>query len=383
MQYFVGVLIAFFIINPKSLQADTIKSTVWKSACKSHGERYSRIYLKINGSEVSISEELYSSPKCQTLKTMINAKAAISTSVEGKTELKFTKIAAMSSHLTTVTNYNEKASCGTWNLGHTRVIAKEQPCPIIDSYRSTFILKPFPEGLQLKRISQNLSAFDQRRFTKVEEEDYDQALSSFDDALRQMRLEHSLKRRGLTGDALKNLELEHMTAEDQYMRGYGVIQHTRFYTEQGKSHFNRQWLLRFRAVDTLNTARLKQILSEIGWFSISRFGEKADKQAWLIVQHADHDPSFQRKIIRRLEQLLKQKDTNPSNFAYLYDRIAASWNDLSKQKPQRFGTQGRCVGPGAWEPIALENPEKIDEIRKSVGLGTLAAYKAMFKEICK
>jgi hypothetical protein len=30
----------------------------------------------------------------------------------------------------------------------------------------------------------------------------------------------------------------------------------------------------------------------------------------------------------------------------------------------------------------MENPEKVDELRKSVGLGSMEEYKKVFKDIC-
>jgi len=83
-----------------------------------------------------------------------------------------------------------------------------------------------------------------------------------------------------------------------------------------------------------------------------------------------------------LEKLYLSKETSPSNYAYLFDRVAASWSDESKRTLQRYGTQGSCTGPGTWEPIAMEEPDHVDERRASVGLMTMAEYLKLFKEIC-
>ena len=55
----------------------------------------------------------------------------------------------------------------------------------------------------------------------------------------------------------------------------------------------------------------------------------------------------------------------------------------TSEKIQRYGTQGRCTGPGTWEPFPVESPDRIDEVRAEVGLGTMAEYKLRFKNICK
>lgn len=45
-------------------------------------------------------------------------------------------------------------------------------------------------------------------------------------------------------------------------------------------------------VDEFHTVKMKQILLQHGWINISKFGHEADRQAWLLVQHADQDLFF-------------------------------------------------------------------------------------------
>jgi hypothetical protein len=73
---------------------------------------------------------------------------------------------------------------------------------------------------------------------------------------------------------------------------------------------------------------------------------------------------------------------HPANCAYLSDRIAASYNDPSKRKFQRYGTQGACTGPGAWEPLPVEDPLHLNDHRSQVGLEPEAEYIKGFKDIC-
>jgi Family of unknown function (DUF6624) len=131
-------------------------------------------------------------------------------------------------------------------------------------------------------------------------------------------------------------------------------------------------------VDLKNTINLKALLplSQGGWFNISEFGTSIDSNAWLLVQHADHDPQFQSKILCILEGLVENKETSVKNYAYLYDRVAVSF-----EKPQRYGTQMTLVD-GNWEPFPIEDREKVDERRASMGLDTLKAYQAIIDEQC-
>ena len=79
----------------------------------------------------------------------------------------------------------------------------------------------------------------------------------------------------------------------------------------------------------------------------------------------------------------KKHETMPSNYAYLYDRIATSWSDISQRKLQLYGTQGKCVGKGKWEALPVQDLQNLDNRRLKVGLGSMAEYKEQFKETCK
>ncbi|MCA8886268.1 MAG: hypothetical protein KDA35_06570 [Hyphomonadaceae bacterium] len=121
-------------------------------------------------------------------------------------------------------------------------------------------------------------------------------------------------------------------------------------------------------LDCDNTNWLRTQLSEINWFERTRYGPRADQAAWLIAQHADRSPDFQRAVLTRLEGL-PPGATNPANFAFLWDRVAVSEGQL-----QRYGTQIHCRD-GA--PVALNGVEDetgIDERRAAVGLGSWDSY---------
>ncbi|MGZ3771440.1 MAG: DUF6624 domain-containing protein [Bdellovibrio sp.] len=177
-------------------------------------------------------------------------------------------------------------------------------------------------------------------------------------------------------------KIDNMVQIDQYLREYWNTPFIHSYSPSEKKEFDKQFLAKSLAVDTQNTIDLKELLKIYSWFKISEFGKTTDNQAWLIVQHADHDPKFQEDILKILERLYPLGETSPSNYAYLYDRVASSFGVPDKRKLQRYGTQGHCIGPGQWEPWPIENPGKVDDLRKSVGLNSMNDYKKMFKNIC-
>lgn len=52
-----------------------------------------------------------------------------------------------------------------------------------------------------------------------------------------------------------------------------------------------------READQLRTARLKEIIAEHGWPTITEVGLPATNAAWLIAQHSTHDPEFMAEVL--------------------------------------------------------------------------------------
>jgi hypothetical protein len=173
-------------------------------------------------------------------------------------------------------------------------------------------------------------------------------------------------------------KLAHMFEVDQYMRHYSNVVHEHSYSKQEKEYFSEKFNPRWQSIDKSNTASLKDLLNTHEWFNISEFGQAADNQAWLLVQHADLDIEFQKRVLRILANLYPRGETSRSNYAYLYDRVA-----IADKQLQRYGTQGKCVGLGKWEPHAIEEPSTLDSSRTSMELVSMTEYTSLFKDICK
>lgn len=131
-------------------------------------------------------------------------------------------------------------------------------------------------------------------------------------------------------------------------------------------------------VDRANLAWLKEALAIHGWFKISTDGAGADSAAWLLAQHADADPVFQQQVLDLLKPLAASGESDPGNYAYLYDRVA-----VAARRPQRYATQGSCFGPGDWRPDPLEDAAEVDSLREAVGIGPLAAYRVEMNRLCR
>lgn len=206
--------------------------------------------------------------------------------------------------------------------------------------------------------------------------DYDSDIKSRIDAFNKRPVDLKNK------DWVKS-KLQHMVDMDQTLRSLVNKPVEMGMTDQEKKFYQQAYGQRFYIMDWQNTQDMKKLFAQHGWFKVSQWGKQADNQAWLLVQHADHDPIFQKSVLRTLSKLYKSNETSPSNYAYLWDRVASSFNDPTKRKPQRYGTQGQCVGPGQWEPLPIEDEKNVDKRRKEVGLPTLEDYKKNFKDICK
>ena len=121
----------------------------------------------------------------------------------------------------------------------------------------------------------------------------------------------------------------------------------------------------------LNTQWLKNVVERHGWPGHSLVGRDGAAAAWLLAQHADLDPSFQRRCLD-LMTAMPTGEVSPHHIAYLTDRVL-----LAEGAPQLYGTQVQQVD-GVCQPVNLANPESVDQRRASVGLAPLAEYLRHF-----
>jgi hypothetical protein len=129
--------------------------------------------------------------------------------------------------------------------------------------------------------------------------------------------------------------------------------------------------------DGSRTDRLREIIDEHGWPTFDMVGREGATAAWLIAQHADFDVDFQAEVLGLMHAALEAGQADPTEVAYLEDRVA-----VNRGEPQRYGTQVRCRG-GRPEPATpLVDPEAVDARRADVGLDPLADYFEELAEAC-
>jgi hypothetical protein len=125
---------------------------------------------------------------------------------------------------------------------------------------------------------------------------------------------------------------------------------------------------RMADVDAQNREWFRARIAELGWPHVSEIGASAAGAAWLLAQHADADPVFQRQCLD-LANAVPEGEVDRGRLAMLTDRVM-----LKELGVQRFGTQW-TLREGDWVPQPLEDEEHIDDLRLSAGLDTLGANK--------
>lgn len=126
-------------------------------------------------------------------------------------------------------------------------------------------------------------------------------------------------------------------------------------------------------IDEKNTELLKKIIEKFGWPVIQLVGKKASNNAWLLVQHAVHDHSFQKKALGLMKKSEKKSpgSIKLDNIAYLTDRIL-----LAEGKKQEFGTQFYYPKENGYKlrlrPI--HDRKNLNKRRAFYGLGPVEKY---------
>ena len=129
----------------------------------------------------------------------------------------------------------------------------------------------------------------------------------------------------------------------------------------------------WQRVDADNTRWLGDLLAVRGWPGRTLVGEEGAQAAWLLAQHADHDPDLQRAFLDALRSAVARGEASPAHLAYLEDRVL-----VHAGQPQLYGTQFTVTGD-EFGPFPIEDPQRLDERRAEAGLEPFAAYEARMR----
>ena len=121
---------------------------------------------------------------------------------------------------------------------------------------------------------------------------------------------------------------------------------------------------------------LEKIVKQYGYPGFKQVGEKSANNFWLLVQHADAHPDFQRQVLRLMLPEVKRKNAASADYAYLTDRIAANAGQL-----EEYGTQVKYTGYIGKDfskviaiPASLRDPKNVDKRRAAIGMEPLQKY---------
>lgn len=138
--------------------------------------------------------------------------------------------------------------------------------------------------------------------------------------------------------------------------------------EMGEKKFSyaiKKLAVELQKLDRIHTNIMKKIIRKLGWPNNQLVGRRGSYTAWLLVQHADHDLSFQKKCLALLEKAAKNGLAEKKNIAYLTDRIL-----IHEKRPQLYGTQFTRTDR-KYIPFPITNKKNLANRRKEMGLESM------------
>jgi hypothetical protein len=139
---------------------------------------------------------------------------------------------------------------------------------------------------------------------------------------------------------------------------------------------NQQIIAQMAEIDRENTARMKEIVHLYGWPTRALVGKEGEAAAFLLVQHADASPSFQKQCLPLIQKAANKGEGSREAVALLTDRVL-----VHEGKKQLYGTQFIQNAAGEWVPQPIEDEPHVDARRKRMGLPPLAEYAKELRQI--
>jgi len=164
-------------------------------------------------------------------------------------------------------------------------------------------------------------------------------------------------------------ELQRRYSEDQAVRDRVIA-----LMQSGKP-FDATLAAEMQAIDSSNTAWLREIVAKHGWPDRATVGDSGATAAFLIVQHADRDTAFQAAMLPAIVAAHERGQIDGESVALLTDRLAAA-----RGEPQIYGTQSSLEnGRLVLKPI--RDSANVDARRAKMGMPSLAEYMRVMDSI--
>ncbi|WP_115463074.1 DUF6624 domain-containing protein [Winogradskyella aurantiaca] len=139
------------------------------------------------------------------------------------------------------------------------------------------------------------------------------------------------------------------------------------------SHLSlKEWKATKDSIYRSNQVRAEQILNKYGYPGYDVLGKNGTYLYFALVQHADHDPEFQKRALNMMRHEVEYQNASPQDFAFLTDRV-----ELNTGGKQIYGTQVTYnLISGKASPRSTIDPDQINERRAKVGLEPIETYLA-------
>ena len=159
-------------------------------------------------------------------------------------------------------------------------------------------------------------------------------------------------------------ELERMVEIDQ------IVASNAFPPEKYSHLTQEKWELFKDSVYLKNQKRAKEIFDEFGFVGFDLAGENGSRNFWLIAQHSDHNPEFQKEVLVEMKKEVDKQNAISTNYGLLVDRV-----NLNTGKAQVYGTQVTYnMNNGQAYPKKLADSLNVNKRRKSIGLEPIEEY---------
>ncbi len=111
-----------------------------------------------------------------------------------------------------------------------------------------------------------------------------------------------------------------------------------------------------------------RLLKEVGWIDVPRFGDQASSDAGVLAKHSG-DLALLTAVLPLVERDLAHSEDTSQVFAIFYDET-----QIALGRKQRYGSQLQVDAKGEPFVLPLEDPERVEELRRSIALPPLADY---------
>lgn len=159
-------------------------------------------------------------------------------------------------------------------------------------------------------------------------------------------------------------ELNEMTVTDQ-------LAASNAFPPKQYSHFSqKEWETFKDSIFRNHQKRVAEIFVKYGFVGYNLAGKNGSNDFWLIVQHSDHNPEFQKKVLKKMKIEVEKGNADPETYGLLVDRVK-----LNTGQNQIYGTQV-AYNPktGQAYPKKLTDSATVNQRRKLIGLEPLEIY---------